>query len=567
MADTNEQFEEQLDALEAAMLGVGSRLEATTEKAKRLALEFAQLQAKMAAVGMNKAMFQSKQAETAGASAQAETFQSRFAGIEEMLAGLRKIGTEAASSLAPKLALLARRAEELSILEARRATIEAQIVQREQQVKSLEASGAGTPGAGSAINASYDSARKELEKLKDSLAAVRGKSLELGSSFDSTRQRAMKEFQQARSQTTFASRVKQMASRFARAYSEAPQRARKAITGLASKALSPATATVGALGELGSQVGQFVQAFSPSTMLRFNQAIQDLTATIGRALEPVMEVLVQVVREVADRMLPLAEKLAPIFGKLAETVMQTVVPIIDVWMAALGNLTPALDVVADVFKNVATIARVSTTIYAGAIEQLKEWLTNLFPSSDNIKSWTDSLRLAVQEAAKWILTLAASFASLVGATGFVRGMQKSLSAPLGGLAQRKDSTGQAAAQQARFTGITEFGQSVATAAFTATGSDQAKKTDNQWLEDLSKTLKGIEKQGPEQAKQMIDAFFAKFAEYVTGPFNAWVDRKIDMVISKTKDKAWGAASAVIGPTATGNFEGAAALLREWGLIR
>lgn len=68
-----------------------------------------------------------------------------------------------------------------------------------------------------------------------------------------------------------------------------------------------------AITSFGGQVARFVSQASPAHMLKWNMAIADLQAVIGRALLPVMERLTQMVRKLADAFVnlsPEAQKLA-----------------------------------------------------------------------------------------------------------------------------------------------------------------------------------------------------------------------------------------------------------------
>jgi hypothetical protein len=476
-------YEAQLDALEEALFAFGSRLDTTREQAQSAAAELAKLQADKAAgkavpdwqINMVRA-----RAEPAGAEAQA--LGSRAEGLNQLLGSIKGLSQEMAARLMPRLRDLATLAGQVADAERKRATAVAEVEQLEKRVAAKVATGqlAGTLGG------QLEAARAKLAPL-DALAQQIGGRYEReagGLSGDVTRQQER--------EGSFRAQVSQLAQGAAQVY-EAPAQMGQTLTQGASAALSPASALTGTLGELGSMVGSFVGAFSPSTVMQFQMALADLTAVVGSALAPVMDALTTTARELGSVLLPFARQMQPIMTQLAQTVVQVLLPVLDNWGAVLQDMVPVFQFAADVFANVGTIARVAGAFMAGWIEQIQQWVSAIMPSTDAVKSFSDMIRDATQWLAKSVLLLVAQFAKLVGATGFLEGMTKSLGKAPGkpGLAKTEDDTGFAAAQQARFTTAMDFGKSVATAAFTATGGIEVPKDTNAWLQDVVKELEAI----------------------------------------------------------------------------
>jgi hypothetical protein len=254
------------------------------------------------------------------------------------------------------------------------------------------------------------------------------------------------------------------------------------VAGAAGLAAAAFTAAAGS-------VAGFVQAFSPATLLQFNLAMKDAAAVVGSALAPVLEIMTQAVREVSAMLYPVAQALAPVFQQLAETLKAVFMPIIDQVAANIQFLLPAIRFLGDLFSNLATVVR-------------ENFVASFMPTGDTLKSFSDQVRDAFGELAKAALLTAAYLARLVGATGFIDGMLKSLT---GGRAERRDATGLGAPSQARLSGVPEFAASVMTAAFTATGAGAGPKKTEDWLADAVKGIEEIKAGNDQSIDKLIEA--------------------------------------------------------------
>jgi hypothetical protein len=267
------------------------------------------------------------------------------------------------------------------------------------------------------------------------------------------------------------------------------------VAGAAGLAAAAFTAAAGS-------VAGFVQAFSPATLLQFNLAMKDAAAVVGSALAPVLEIMTQAVREVSAMLYPVAQALAPVFQQLAETLKAVFMPIIDQVAANIQFLLPAIRFLGDLFSNLATVVRVNWAILAGFAQVLENFVASFMPTGDTLKSFSDQVRDAFGELAKAALLTAAYLARLVGATGFIDGMLKSLT---GGRAERRDATGLGAPSQARLSGVPEFAASVMTAAFTATGAGAGPKKTEDWLADAVKGIEEIKAGNDQSIDKLIEA--------------------------------------------------------------
>lgn len=155
-----------------------------------------------------------------------------------------------------------------------------------------------------------------------------------------------------------------------------------AATTLAAGAVGTMVAAVSAL------LGQFVSKFSPAAVTRFERAVDNLMATLGRALLPLLDAVTGGVRWLADTlggMLaparelagPALAALAPLFRAVGAAVRDVVgvaqAALLPAWRAvagALRDLTPAVAPLVKVLATVAAAALAFQGAVAGAIARL-----------------------------------------------------------------------------------------------------------------------------------------------------------------------------------------------------
>src|SRR5215471_1640654 len=82
------------------------------------------------------------------------------------------------------------------------------------------------------------------------------------------------------------------------------------------------------MGALG-QIGKVVAAFNPFVVEQFNLALEGISATIGAALEPVMQAALDVARQVNDVIAPLMADLAPLIEEVADQFARALLPVIQ----------------------------------------------------------------------------------------------------------------------------------------------------------------------------------------------------------------------------------------------
>ena len=75
--------------------------------------------------------------------------------------------------------------------------------------------------------------------------------------------------------------------------------------------------------ELLGQIQKYVAMFDPAIVDAFNFAMEELFSTIGRALVPVFEAVIPVVRQFTRALAPVLDQLAPIIAELAQALGRT----------------------------------------------------------------------------------------------------------------------------------------------------------------------------------------------------------------------------------------------------
>jgi hypothetical protein len=107
------------------------------------------------------------------------------------------------------------------------------------------------------------------------------------------------------------------------------------IPGWFQAAISPIQKMFGA-------ISPFISALNPAYVLRFQAAMLDLHAVIGRAMVPFAEGLTLLTRSFADMMVPVSQKLKPVFEALGGIVQKVGASIFAIFGAALIQISPHL---------------------------------------------------------------------------------------------------------------------------------------------------------------------------------------------------------------------------------
>lgn len=269
--------------------------------------------------------------------------------------------------------------------------------------------------------------------------------------------------------------------------------------------MGPVGAFVDGLASAAAKVRGFVEALNPSASLAFGRAMRDLQATIGVALQPVLQGLTRIVRDVANALLPLMERLAPV----VKGFMDAFGAVFKVWINAVSGIlsafVPVLKVVADVFAAITPIVQGLYAAVSGVVAAISGVVGGILKIFGvDFENLTSAFRDAIQMMTKSLLVLAARvlkfFPGNVG-NDFIDGVKRAL---VGDPSKKAD--GLAAPQNAAISNLQEFGRSVTRAALLA-GPDGGKdKKSEEWLEDVVKTLDEIREDNRSALKQVLSAF-------------------------------------------------------------
>lgn len=316
---------------------------------------------------------------------------------------------------------------------------------------------------------------------------------------------------------------------------------------------SSITSVTGLFTGLEHSVVPLVQAYQPSAVLQFNQAIYDATAVMGSAVVPVLDVLTGIMRDFGDSLLPLVTNLAPsieivtdLFGGLASrftsvfsSLVATITPLGDAFVGMLvaleplanafinfeemllGGVSVILASLTPVFEglNYALTAlmapvvamsepmRAMGVLFQGLAEGLRVALSGFLPIGklqDSISDFRTSMGILARNA----LVAAAALAKFFGNQSILSGMINAL----GGNVNKGESTGFGAAQNAQVTDIMAFSRQMATAAATASGA-AGKSAEDTWRDETLAALMDL-KSGKDNwekaAKRLIDDFLRDF---------------------------------------------------------
>lgn len=281
----------------------------------------------------------------------------------------------------------------------------------------------------------------------------------------------------------------------------------KADQSLFSMLADSVKGVTGTFSGLVSVIQPFVAALNPATIELFDQAMQDLAATVGVALQPLMDAATQLARELGSVLLPVMEQLRPIIAEVAGVLLDTLVPVVQQFAGILESLMPVIQFLAGVLKAVATGLQAVVAVISAVVQSFASAVGGLF--GENGDSWVDKLTSAMEFLAK-------QFVALAGVVMRFFGMDTALNRLIGnledasGVVEKKwmkmgpdgkfvpdesmnkkkpSNVGLAAPRDVMFTGLADFGKQVAQAAFTATAGGLQEKTGNEWMAEIAADLR------------------------------------------------------------------------------
>lgn len=245
-----------------------------------------------------------------------------------------------------------------------------------------------------------------------------------------------------------------------------------------------------------STVRPYVAAFAPSTVERFDRAMRDTSAVVGRLFLPVMQSAVQIVRGFGDLLVPATRLLAPALRDLTGAFMTFFDKMSGVWSAQLGvvidafrSLWEGLKAGAPVWEGLLeawrAIAAISTGLFSAWVEVVKAVWSSV-AGFLGLRDRYASLGAALKDLSKQAIIAAAVIAKTLGADSFLAGLRRAFEPPARGA-----SVGAAAAQNAQLTTGIDWARNLALAAATASGA-AGQTPEDQFREEVKAALKAID---------------------------------------------------------------------------
>lgn len=266
---------------------------------------------------------------------------------------------------------------------------------------------------------------------------------------------------------------------------EFTERLNKAALSLLSFAALPVLAT--------AAVGSFVGALNPGLMEHLNQLLNNLSATIGYAFEPVMAGAAEIVRQWTSMLVPLVRELQPVLRELMEAISAVLLPVLQILVDFLRIVVAVLKPVIAVFSAVAKVIGAVLDVFGALIETIFDTIGEFLSATGIMELFNEILGFfkrvihAVVEGLTW---LGAALLKLVGA---IETLAKLRMAVERRVEERRGKTAGmvAAPKDAGVTGVEDIARRLSERAFTAQRGAVAK-TDNELLDSILDILKEVE---------------------------------------------------------------------------
>lgn len=211
--------------------------------------------------------------------------------------------------------------------------------------------------------------------------------------------------------------------------------ARSALQGAWDDVINLMKDPISNLLPLMGKLRQYMEAIDPYVVEAFDMAVRDLTALFGSILRPVFEAATRVVREFANQLAPVMDRIRPLVETLANEIGDFLVGMIPTFMAMLNDLIPLAKQYIETLKDEIKFTAWRMRVWNQFTESIKR-LVNPFGSV------VDDAKKAEREAK-----------GEVGKDGI----------------ERKDVTGLATAVNPRQVGFQSYGQEIGQRAFVAAG--------------------------------------------------------------------------------------------------
>ena len=312
-----------------------------------------------------------------------------------------------------------------------------------------------------------------------------------------------------------------------------------------------AGAVTGAFTGVVDVATKFVGALNPDLLLPLTQAFNDLSATIGVALTPVISGATEILRSLGSVLLPVMESLTPVVAALTQVFVdlmpslsealgkayEAMMPLYEVVVEVVQALAPFVEVVISLVSTFVALLRPALTVFVGLIQvllipikmlsDLLLALTPLFEVLAGVASGVASALKAVMDGwlggmgglkdtfsgvqdsvrafAKELILGTAALAKLAGWNDFLHGFVASFNKT-----KREDNSGIAAMSSTKTSDFSAFAKEVALASAKAGvgGTEVQSKRAEDWLEEIKNKLVDIEEADEDNAEELATRIIA-----------------------------------------------------------
>lgn len=163
--------------------------------------------------------------------------------------------------------------------------------------------------------------------------------------------------------------------------------------------------------------GAAVAKANPAMMEQIGIIMNDLSGVIGRALIPVVQMVIPLLRQYADYVDAAMTTLQPVIGLLVETFATLFDPMVQLGMTILNIVAPVLQLVGGLLSGFATILDPLIQMVAEAVESVQAFFTAILgpiPFMDILKVGFDALAQVLKMVQGVFSMLIASFQKTIG---------------------------------------------------------------------------------------------------------------------------------------------------------
>lgn len=173
---------------------------------------------------------------------------------------------------------------------------------------------------------------------------------------------------------------------------------------------------VQALTSVPPALQQFVGAFDPGAVALLGQMMRDLSATIGYALRPVLEGMVQIVGQLTSELAPVMVAMRPVIADIMGLFLTVMKPVIIGVAEALRSVVEVVRVFMPVIRVLGAVVEGVVTVFTTVTRIVGTFLAAVLGGimTNDLSGAVEAVRTAFGELAKMILTVTDSLLRLFG---------------------------------------------------------------------------------------------------------------------------------------------------------